>query len=141
MYVASRFAIAVHILSLLDAVEGTGRTSESMAGSIGVHPVIVRNVTGMLRRAGLVRTQQGVAGARLARPLAQITLLDVYRAVDSAKTLFSVHAHPNWHCPIGSQIQGTLTKHFGAAQRVMEACLAGTTMQQVVRDLRAASAR
>jgi DNA-binding IscR family transcriptional regulator len=141
MHIASRFAIAVHILALLGAGEGTQRTSEAMAGSIGVHPVIVRTVTGMLRRAGLVRTQQGVAGARLARPLAAITLLDVYRAVDAAGALFPVHSHQNPHCPIGSQIQGTLAKHFGAAQHMMEARLAGTTMQQVVRDLRAVSAR
>jgi DNA-binding IscR family transcriptional regulator len=94
-----------------------------------------------LRRAGLVRTQQGAAGARLARPLAQITLFDVYRAVDSHRELFCVHPHPNPYCPIGSQIQGALAKHFGAAQHVMEARLAGTTLQQVVRDLRAASAR
>jgi DNA-binding IscR family transcriptional regulator len=53
-----------------------------MAGSIGVNPVVVRNVTGMLKRAGLVRTQQGVAGTWLARPLSKVTLLDVYRAVE-----------------------------------------------------------
>ncbi len=141
MYVASRFAIAVHILSLLGATQGRQPTSDWMAGSIGVHPVIVRNVAGMLRRAGLVHTQQGAAGARLARPLAQITLLDVYRAVDSQRELFSIHPHPNPYCPIGSKIKGALQKHFGAAQQALEAHLAGTTMQQVVRDLGAAAAR
>ena len=139
MYVASRFAIAVHILALLGATRGTPLTSDWMAGSIGVHPVIVRNVTGMLRRAGLVHTQQGAAGARLARPLAQITLLDVYRAVDSQRELFGIRPHP--YCSIGSKIKGTLQKHFGAAQQALEAHLAGTTLQQVVRDLGTAAAR
>lgn len=141
MYVASRFAIAVHILALLGATQGAQLTSDWMAGSIGVHPVIVRNITGMLRRAGLVHTQQGAAGAQLARPLAQITLLDVYRAVDSQRELFGVHLHPNPYCPIGSKIKGALQKHFGAARQALEAHLAGTTLQQVVRDLGAASAR
>ena len=141
MYAASRFSIAIHILSLLGATRGTQLTSEWMAGSIGVHPVIVRNITGMLRRSGLVHTQQGAAGARLARPLEQISLLDVYRAVNSQKELFCIHPHPNRYCPIGSQVTGTLKKHFGAAQRALEAHLAKTTMLQIVRDLGAASAR
>ncbi len=139
MRIANRFSIAVHILSLLGAIEEEAHTSEWMAGSIGVNAVIVRNITGMLKRAGLVSTQQGVAGADLACPLNKISLLDVYRAVETADELFSVHPRPNPNCPIGAQIQGTLEFIFGEAQDAMEARLAKTTMAQVVRELKAAA--
>lgn len=135
MRVANRFSIAVHILSLLGALEDAEHTSEWMAGSIGVNPVIVRNVTGMLKRAGLVSTSQGVAGTHLTRPLTKITLLDVYRAVESEGDLFSIHPRPNPNCPVGSRIQETLEKAFEGAQDAMEARLAETSMQQVVREL------
>ncbi|HEX5084581.1 MAG TPA: Rrf2 family transcriptional regulator [Blastocatellia bacterium] len=102
-------------------------TSEWMAGSIGVNPVIVRNVTGMLRRAGLAVTRQGVAGASLSRKPADITLLDVYRAVEPDGEMFSIHSRPNPKCPVGAKIESTLEKHFTAAQQAMEARLANTS--------------
>src|SRR5579884_4267870 len=98
MRIATRFSIAIHILTLLGFEEGESPTSEWMAGSIGVNPVVVRNILGMLRRAGLVHSQQGVAGARPSRPLDQITMLDVYRAVEEGGPLFAIHSHPNPAC-------------------------------------------
>ncbi|HET6897308.1 MAG TPA: Rrf2 family transcriptional regulator [Vicinamibacteria bacterium] len=135
MRIANRFSIGVHILSLLGALRDAEHTSEWMAGSIGVNPVVVRNVTGMLRRAGLVRTQQGVAGARLARPLSKVTLLDVYRAVEDETSLFSLHPRPNPKCPVGARIEGTLREVFAEAEDAMHAKLAGVTMEQLVRRL------
>ncbi len=141
MRIANRFSIAVHILSLLGVLRDTEHTSEWMAGNIGVNPVVVRNVTGMLRRAGLVRTQQGVPGTRLARPLSQITLLDVYRAVEDEASVFSVHPRPNPKCPVGSRIQETLSGVFTSAERAMQANLAAVTVGQLVRRLKSAPAR
>ncbi len=141
MRIANRFSIAAHILSLLGVLRDTEHTSEWMAGSIGVNPVVVRNVTGMLRRAGLVRTQQGVPGTRLARPLSQITLLDVYRAVEDEASVFSVHPRPNPKCPVGSRIQETLSGVFTSAERAMQANLAAVTVGQLVRRLKSAPAR
>jgi len=136
MRIASRFSIAVHILSLLEICSGPEATSEWMAGSIGVNPVIVRNVMGQLRRAGLVTTQQGVAGGRVARPLDQVSLLDVYRAVEVDGDLFAMH-HPNPSCPVGANIQATLDVRFEAAQNALEAKLAEATVGDVVGDIRA----
>jgi len=136
MRTASRFAIAVHVLSLLGVSECGDLTSEGMADSIGVNPVIVRNITGMLRRAGIVRTRQGVPGMHLARPVSEITLLDVYRAVEDVGEIFALHSRPNPRCPVGGSIGPTLGKVFGEAQRAMESRLAGTTMADIVRELR-----
>lgn len=137
MHIASRFAIGVHILSLLGVESEVPNTSEWMAGSIGVNAVIVRKVTGMLRRAGLVTTQQGVAGSHLAKPLGGITLLDVYRAVDAVEAgeLFALHPNPNPNCPTGANIQKALEGVFDEAQRAMETRLSQTTMEQVVLSL------
>ena len=135
MRIANRFSIGVHILSLLGMLRDAEHTSEWMAGSIGVNPVVVRNVVGMLRRAGLVRTQQGIAGTRLARPLSEMTLLDVYRAVEDEARLFSIHSRPNPKCPVGARIEETLSDIFAGAEGAMHTQLAETTLQQVVRRL------
>jgi len=133
--IASRFAIAVHLLSLLASEASASQSSEWLAGSIGVNAVIVRNIMGLLRRAGLVNVRQGVAGASLSRPAAEITLLDVYRAVEADGELFGIHADPNPNCDVGARIVGTLEKVFGEAQRAMEARLNAVTMADIVSDL------
>ncbi|MDF2718835.1 MAG: Rrf2 family transcriptional regulator, partial [Paenibacillus sp.] len=81
MAINSRFAVGVHILSLLEINKEGRNTSEYIAGSVNTNPVVVRRITGMLSKAGLVRTSPGVAGATLARPIEEITLYDVYKAV------------------------------------------------------------
>lgn len=139
MRVANRFSIAVHILTLLGVSEGEDLTSEWMSGSIGVNPVIVRNVTGMLRRAGLVTTQQGARGARVVRPFKEITLLDVLRAVET-EDLFSVHPNPNPNCPIGANIQSVLESVYDKAQGAMEAELNQTTMDEIVKNFKSKAA-
>lgn len=137
MQVASRFAIGVHILTILAFNTEADNTSEYMAGSIGVNPVIVRNIVGMLKRAKLVYTRQGVAGTQLAKPLKDITLLDVYKAVQAIDNqhLFSIHANPNPNCPIGANIQCALEEAFTQAQLAMENHLAQTTLENIMQRL------
>jgi DNA-binding IscR family transcriptional regulator len=138
MRIATRFTVAVHIIVLLGVDPEAGPTSEYMAGSIGTNPVVVRNVTGMLKRAGLVTSSQGKPGAYLARPLDKITLLDVYRAVEADPELFAIHENPHPDCPVGSHIQGALEGVLMDAQRAMEQRLDSTTMEQIVGRIRAA---
>ncbi|MBN9501559.1 Rrf2 family transcriptional regulator [bacterium SCN 57-13] len=131
MRIASRFSIAVHILTLCEVDPLGAPTSEWMAGSIGVNAVIVRNITGQLRRAGLVTARQGVAGTSLAKPLEQISLLDVYRAVEVDGELFAIHPRPNPDCPVGANIQSSLEDVFHEAQEAMEARLAATSVREI----------
>ncbi|GAA5440198.1 Rrf2 family transcriptional regulator [Deinococcus caeni] len=130
----SQYAVAVHVLSLISQFPEHS-SSADMAASVGTNPVVIRTVAGQLRRAGLICTRQGVAGASLTRPAAQITLLDVYRAVNGEGSVFRLHerSHPN--CPVGANIQATLETRFGRAQAAMEAELARTTLADVLSDL------
>ncbi|MBZ9711934.1 Rrf2 family transcriptional regulator [Deinococcus multiflagellatus] len=129
----SQFAVAVHILALVHQFPDASSSAE-MAGSVGTNPVVIRTVSGLLRRAGLLRTRRGVAGAELTRPPTQITLLDVYRAVGQG-SVFRLHEHPHPSCPVGANIQATLEAHFAQAQAALEAELARTTLADVTADL------
>lgn len=129
MTISSRFAVATHLLSLLElAPEGCVLSSEKMAQSAGVNPVIVRSVSGMLRRAGLVQSRQGVVGLHLARDASAITLLDIYRAVQPPEQLFALHARPSPDCAVGAHIQPLLQAVCQEAQGALEQRLAQTTL-------------
>ncbi|QGZ61736.1 Rrf2 family transcriptional regulator [Paraburkholderia acidisoli] len=136
MNTSSRFAFAVHALSLLAQQEGAPLSSEIIAGSVNTNPALIRRLLTMLANAGLTTSQLGAGGgALLAREPAAISLLDVYRAVDDAQ-LFAMHREePNPACMVGRHIQQTLRGVIDEAQRAMEASLAARTLAEVVDDI------
>jgi Rrf2 family protein len=133
----SRFAVAVHVLTVLAMNPGEPVTSERIAGSVNTDPSLIRRLLSQLARAGLTTSQLGVGGgALLARPADAITLRDAYRAVSEGE-LFAMHRErPNPACPVGRNIQATLERRFDAAARALEAELARTTVADMLRDVR-----
>lgn len=137
MQISSRFTIAVHIFSCIDTFEKSDKiTSEFLAGSINVNPVIIRKLLSQLKAAGLVNVQRGSGGASIAKPLEQITFFDIYRAVeciDNGK-LFHFHENPNPECPVGRNIHRILDDKLQRVQEAMESELKKITLADVIRD-------
>ena len=139
MQITSKFTVAVHILTCIDIFGGQMRvTSDFLSGSTGVNAVIVRNVLGQLRNAGIVETRQGSGGAHLAKALDKITLYDIYKAVDCVddEGLFHFHENPNADCPVGRNIHKAMDGRLEAAQAALENELKSTTLAEVVADTR-----
>ncbi|HEM3427875.1 TPA: Rrf2 family transcriptional regulator [Streptococcus suis] len=139
MQISSRFTIASHILVLL-ALEGEKekQTSTSIAGSVGVNPVIIRNILSQLKEAGLVEVARGVGGARLAQAPDQITLLHVYQAVElfgEKGQLFAFHEQPNPNCQVGRNIHPLLDSRLESAQSALENELAKTRLADLLAEL------
>lgn len=134
MKISTRFTVAVHILSLISIDKNNLCTSEWIAGSVNTNPVVIRRIIGMLKKSGLVSVTSGTGGASLNKSLEEITLLDVYRAVDVVDKgeLFQFQESPNPNCPIGSNIQGVLELILLRAQEAMEQVLADVTMEELV---------
>ena len=112
MQISSRFTIATHMLIVL-ALEGKKQklTSDILAGSVGVNPVIIRKTLSQLKNAGMITVARGTGGAEIAKDLKDISLLDVYSAVEclgKSGQLFSFHDKPNPDCPIGKNIHNVL---------------------------------
>ncbi|MDT3425722.1 DNA-binding IscR family transcriptional regulator [Paenibacillus forsythiae] len=137
MNISTRFAVAIHILALLEINKGDKNTSEWIAGSVGTNPVVIRRITSMLGKAGLIEVRPGVAGAKLARAAGEITLLDIYLAVDAVgqDSLFAVHDHPNPDCPVGQNIAGAILPVFSLAQQAMEDVLRKVTLEQIASQI------
>ena len=139
MQISSRFTIAIHMLACMEAFKGEYKvTSEFLASSINVNPVIIRRILSQLRDAGIVEVRRGTGGAAPAKPLQEITLLDVYRAVDCVeeKALFHFHENPNMSCPVGRNIHNILDDKLLRAQEAMEWELQAVTLADVMADLK-----
>ena len=138
MQITARFTIAVHVITAIDYFRDMDRvSSDFLAGSVGVNPVIVRTVISQLREAGIVHTRRGSSGAVLAKPLEDITFYDIYKAVgsvDEEEGLFHFHEQPNPDCPVGRNIHKALDGKLSEVQAALEEKLRQITLAQVVED-------
>lgn len=137
MQISSRFTLAVHIFACIDTFKDKYKvTSDFLAGSTNVNPVIVRKILGQLKNAGLVEVARGSGGASICRPLEEISFLDIYRAVECVENgeLFHFHENPNPECPVGKNIHLILDEKLDRVQTAMEKELASITLADVKAD-------
>lgn len=140
MQITSRFTTAVHIIACIDCFKDDYKvTSNFIAQSTGVNPVIIRGVLSQLKEAGMINSRQGASGVTLAKPLEEITFYDVYKAVDSIKDegLFHFHERPNPNCPVGKNIHFAMDKRLAQVQESMEQEMKQIKLSDVVNDVKA----
>lgn len=137
----SRFAVAVHVLSLMAWSGEEPLKSEQVAESVNTNPVVIRRMLLELADAGLVVSQTGsLGGSRLANDSAETTLLDVYRALEHGG-VFSLHRQPpSRDCPVGVNIETVLGEVLSEVDSAVEQVLGRITINDVVQRLRPCSA-
>jgi Rrf2 family protein len=134
----SRLTIAVHALAWLALAQRRGKeflTSDQVAASVNTNPVVIRRSLGDLRRVGLVEVRHGAgAGWSLARAPDEITLLDVYEAVEQ-EPLFALHrTEPNLECPVGRGIRPALGGTYARVEQTLRAELRRTSIADVLEE-------
>lgn len=136
MQFSSRLPVAVHILLAIVEFEGKEKTTSTfLAGSVNVNPVIIRNTLGQLKSAGLVTVKAGEGGASLAKAPKDITLMDIFDAVEKEEALFHFHESPNPECPVGRNIHAVLDNRLFAIQESMQKKMVSITLQDLIDDM------
>lgn len=136
MQFSSRLSIAVHILLAIVEFEGKEKTTSTfLAGSVNINPVIIRNTLRQLKAAGLVMVKAGEGGASLAKEPKDVTLLDVFDAVEKEEALFHFHENPNPDCPVGKNVHTVLDNKLFAIQEVMREKMKSITLQDLIDDM------
>ncbi len=135
MQISSRFTIAIHIFTCIDIFKDEYKlTSDFLANSVNVNPVVIRRILQQLKAAGLITVARGSGGASITKPLDEITFLDVYNAVECVEDgeLFHFHEHPNPECPVGKNIHLVLDDKLLNIQNAMEVQMQKMTIADVV---------
>ena len=74
MQISSRFTIAVHVLICIGTFRNDYKiTSDFLASSVNVNPVVIRRIIQQLKKAGIITVKRGSGGADIARPLDEIS--------------------------------------------------------------------
>lgn len=127
----TRFATAVHIMTLLAKSPQEFLTSEWIAGSINVNPVIVRKEISVLREAGMIISRQGkVGGTQLAKSADVITISEIYRAVKNTEVLGKKNQNPNPACSVGKEINTHLNTLFEETDQLVIKFLGDKSLQE-----------
>jgi Rrf2 family protein len=112
-------------------------TSSELALSVNTSPSFVRRILAKLSKAGLVNTTTGKSGScLLAKKPADISLLEIYRAVDAPKA-FAIHDYPvQSKCKVSCNIEAAMNKVSAKAQKSFEASLRATSLAEVIADIK-----
>ena len=135
---SQRFPVAAHALAYL-AHKGAfsadqAASSAVLAASVPTNPVVVRRVTAMLARAGLIATRPGAnGGSWLLRPPEDIRLDEVLKAVDGCAHLGSPPTGAKG-CPVGEHIPRQVAKALRAAELAAAMRLSRITVADLLAD-------
>lgn len=136
MAVNTQFSIAVHIMAGVGLCGGD-MTSTEIAGSVNTSPSFVRRILSKLSKAGLINTATGKTGSCwLTRKPSDISLLEIYRAVDAPK-VFAIHQyHAQRGCSVSCNIKHALENVLSKSQLSFEDALRKISLADVLSDLK-----
>ncbi|QHG65858.1 Rrf2 family transcriptional regulator [Pseudomonas putida] len=130
----TRLSRMLHVLIHMARLDKPA-TSETIAQMLGTNPVVVRRTMALLKEQGYVSSVKGHRGGwTLAKPLADITLLDIHQALGGA-SIFAIGLstdHPQ--CLVEQAVNAALTDAFEAAQALLLERLGSVTLEQLASD-------
>jgi len=106
---SGKFAITIHILTLLTKFPNDYLSSEFIAGSINLNPVLVRKEVANLKSHHIVESKEGKnGGTRLAKNAVDITLKEIFQMTFETINLGYAKNQPHPDCPVGKNINQNL---------------------------------
>lgn len=125
-----RFSTGIEALALMAMEPEQFRTSHALATALATNPVVIRRLLSTVRQAGLVASVKGPSGGfRLAKSPKQITLRDIYRALDAGDLL---HQTANDSAET-RDLKKAMRSAFRKAQKCLEEELDSTTLNQLLK--------
>jgi Rrf2 family protein len=140
MRINTKCSLALHVLVLIAVFSDKHKmTSNIIAKSTGSNPVIIRNLLGSLKQAGIVNVQRGAGGAALNMDPKEITIWQVCAAVapDSLENLIGLHQNPSRACPVGSKIHALLKAPYAMVEKSVQDTMSNYSLDEILKEYEA----
>jgi len=129
--ISGKFAITTHILTLLTKFPGDYLSSEFIASSLNLHPVLVRKEIANLKKNSIVESKEGKnGGTRLLKSASEISLNDIFKLTFEEVNLGYSKNEPNPKCPVGKQINANLDTVYQNINTTISNQLKQITLEQ-----------
>lgn len=136
--VNQQFTFAVHIMTALAFSRGAVIDSRTLAASVNTNPVVVRRLLMALRRARLIETFAGKhGGARLRKKPNEISLMDVYKAVEPRPVIPLNERKAFKKCHVSCHMKAIMSHVAETTEDAVRKHLRGITLAELVRGVRA----
>ena len=134
--VNQQFTFAVHIMTALAFSPGEVIGSQTLAASVNTNPVVVRWLLLALRRARLIETFTGKhGGARLRKKPRQISLVDIYDAVEPSPVIPVNERRALKKCHVSCNMKAIMTRVAESTEQAVRKHLRRITLEQLVRKV------
>jgi len=131
-----RLSTVLHAL-LHMAEAGRAVTSEELAEMVCTHAVVVRRMLAGLREAGVVGSTKGHGGGwQLERPLAGISLADVYDALDAPNVFAIADRTENPRCLVEQAVNRATREVFAGAEAILLARFREVSLADIAADVK-----
>lgn len=133
----NKFSSAIHTLILI-AESDKPLTSEDIARSVGTNASYIRKIIALLKKKDIIESHRGVSGFALKSKSEDLTLLQIYRAVNETERpcLFDLHQNPNDECIVGRHIKPVLSGMFAEMEDAFARALAEKTLADCIGGIR-----
>ncbi|MBC34529.1 MAG: transcriptional regulator [Bacteroidetes bacterium] len=133
--IRSKFAISIHILTLLAKHENQLLSSEKIADSLNMNPALVRRELSALKQKGFLESKEGKGGGvKLSKAPEDIDISDVLDSVKTVHLLGFAKNIPNPRCDVGRNINHELRSLYSEIDRVVYQFLTKYTLSDFVRQ-------
>nr|WP_314896489.1 Rrf2 family transcriptional regulator [uncultured Flavobacterium sp.] len=128
--ISGKFAITIHILTLLSKFPEDYLSSEFIAGSMNLHPVLVRKEIANLKKNNIVESKEGKnGGTKLLKSASNISLDAIFKMTFDTVTLGFSKNEPNPDCPVGKQINKNLENLYENINEKISFQLSGISLE------------
>ena len=137
MQISIKCSVAVHCLIFIHEAKGIAKvTSNLLAQSTGSNPVVIRNILSALKKAGLITVPRGTGGAELCADPSQITLYQIYSALepDGVTSIIGIHPCEDRPCPIAQNIRKVLETPYHKIEDAVKNAMEEITLQSMIDD-------
>lgn len=140
MQISMKCSVAVHCLIFIHEAKGIAKvTSTLLAESTGCNPVVIRNILSALKKAGLITVPRGTGGAELCADPSEITLYQIYAALEpeGVTSLIGIHPCQGRPCPVAQNIRQVLQKPYHQIEDAVRTTMESITLQSMLDDFHA----
>ena len=137
MQISIKCSVAVHCLIFIHEAKGIAKvTSNLLAESTGSNPVVIRNILSGLKRAGLITVPRGTGGAELCADPSQITLYQIYAALNpgGVTSIIGIHPCQGRPCPVAQNIRKVLESPYHKIENAVKEAMEEITLQSMIDD-------
>ena len=135
MQISMKCSVAVHCLIFIYEARGIAKvTSGLLAESTGCNPVVIRNIMSALKKTGLITVPRGTGGAELCADPDQITLYQIYTALEphGLASLIGIHPCQERTCPVAQNIRKVLQSPYHQIEDAVRQAMEGVTLRSMI---------